>query len=634
MIIRRIRRSEQDDLSDFCLLDRRWYKYYINHEKWLTKALEDIAGENRVVFGAFVAKPTEGDKFENQLVSCMFLKLSPFENSIEFKNLIIPVDSIELDGETSALVKKMIYKAVLFCEVRGITKIEIELPQEEHGIIAAFLAMGFRVVALRDRFNLGNLLCILERSIGDKYYGDPFDSRKFAGWLLNSFISCKIISTRVDPEDDIYKISFEGRTSSKAFSDSNPIGKRKRLRGEMWVMEDSESIDEEIENCTGFFKKYQGLIILVSLSQALSEDSKKLLNEHRVIYFDKGESRDIAGGSDSSLAIPIESYDVNGVITVLEYEQIIEYAKRESLTYYLLSGIHNGLILPSDGDPLVLTIYCSEWEKKGPGIVGFCIINGIRNPRFTDMLSEELPDDSALSKEDLSFYKTYSENERIAELKCSKIYLLENPLKIKNGGWVNNDRMRNYLYKELIDNGNNSAYLDQDTSSKLRDHFIENGYQFKSEKSLDMNSKRKINRFKVGLSFAGEDREYVGKVAEKLILELGKDTVFYDKYYEAELNGKDLDLRLGHIYRNECDLVAVFTSENYNQKNWCGLEWGNIRNMLFKIKDPHRVMMFKIDKVEIEGWPDIYGFSDIGSREPDEIVDLILKKLKLINSLT
>ena len=48
-------------------------------------------------------------------------------------------------------------------------------------------------------------------------------------------------------------------------------------------------------------------------------------------------------------------------------------------------------------------------------------------------------------------------------------------------------------------------------------------------------------RFKVALSFPGERREFVEKVAEKLASALGRESVFYDKYYEAELARGNID---------------------------------------------------------------------------------------------
>ena len=64
--------------------------------------------------------------------------------------------------------------------------------------------------------------------------------------------------------------------------------------------------------------------------------------------------------------------------------------------------------------------------------------------------------------------------------------------------------------------------------------------------------------YDVCLSFAGEDREYVERVAAALrALDI---RVFYDAYEEAELWGKDLVQRLAAIFETEGTYCIVFVS--------------------------------------------------------------------------
>ena len=69
--------------------------------------------------------------------------------------------------------------------------------------------------------------------------------------------------------------------------------------------------------------------------------------------------------------------------------------------------------------------------------------------------------------------------------------------------------------------------------------------------SLELSCKREhhmesfIGKYDVALSFAGEDRAYVEEVAQTLRT-LGV-SVFYDKFEEAELWGKDLKSHLHDI---------------------------------------------------------------------------------------
>jgi hypothetical protein len=76
--------------------------------------------------------------------------------------------------------------------------------------------------------------------------------------------------------------------------------------------------------------------------------------------------------------------------------------------------------------------------------------------------------------------------------------------------------------------------------------------------------------YDVALSFAGEDRSYVEQVAE--ILHSIGIKVFYDRYVEGELWGKDLYTHLDDVYRNKCRYCVMFISQHYKEKLWTNHE--------------------------------------------------------------
>src|SRR5215467_571917 len=133
-------------------------------------------------------------------------------------------------------------------------------------------------------------------------------------------------------------------------------------------------------------------------------------------------------------------------------------------------------------------------------------------------------------------------------------------------------------------------------------------------------------RFQVALSFAGEHRNFVESVAEHLSRNLGQNRVFYDRYYEAELARPNLDTYLMNIYREDTDLIAIFLDSDYAQKEWCGLEWRVVRDVL-KQRHDWEIMPFKFDDVTIEGLLSIDGYIDIAHRTPEEVACLILQRI-------
>ena len=73
--------------------------------------------------------------------------------------------------------------------------------------------------------------------------------------------------------------------------------------------------------------------------------------------------------------------------------------------------------------------------------------------------------------------------------------------------------------------------------------------------------------YDVAFSFAGEDRKYVGKVAE-ILHQIGV-RIFYDDYERVDLWGKDLYSHLDEVYRKKSKYCWFsflnFTSGNSGQ---------------------------------------------------------------------
>jgi hypothetical protein len=135
-------------------------------------------------------------------------------------------------------------------------------------------------------------------------------------------------------------------------------------------------------------------------------------------------------------------------------------------------------------------------------------------------------------------------------------------------------------------------------------------------------------RFRVALSFAGENRSYVAAVAEHLAARLGWDRVLYDNYHAAEFARPDLDVYLQSLYRDESELIAVFLSADYERKEWCGLEWRVVRELIKK-RQPESVMPLRFDMTEIPGLFSGDGYIWLANRPPEEAAELILQRLKI-----
>ncbi|PWJ89525.1 TIR domain-containing protein [Mesorhizobium loti] len=134
-------------------------------------------------------------------------------------------------------------------------------------------------------------------------------------------------------------------------------------------------------------------------------------------------------------------------------------------------------------------------------------------------------------------------------------------------------------------------------------------------------------RFRVALSFPGEHRPFVRAVAEHLKNDLGHDSVFYDNDYVAELARPNLDVLLQRIYHDNSDLIVVFLCGDYIAKEWCGLEWRAIRNIIKQRRDA-TVMLLRLDQAQVPGLFGIDGYIDVENWSPAQTAEAIMTRLR------
>lgn len=163
-----------------------------------------------------------------------------------------------------------------------------------------------------------------------------------------------------------------------------------------------------------------------------------------------------------------------------------------------------------------------------------------------------------------------------------------------------------------------------DTRMKLT-HWLRSHYAHVRPATEDSVTKR----FDLALSFPGEHRAFVKEVAEALALSLTKERVFYDRFHEAELARPNLDTYLQRIYHDESELVVVFLCQKYDEKEWCGLEFRAIRDLIKKRRDGE-IMFVRVADGDVKGVFEIDGYVDAKDRPASEIAQVIRDRLALI----
>lgn len=110
---------------------------------------------------------------------------------------------------------------------------------------------------------------------------------------------------------------------------------------------------------------------------------------------------------------------------------------------------------------------------------------------------------------------------------------------------------------------------------------------------------------------------------------LDNDCLFYDFDYQSQLARPNVDTLLQNIYRNHAKLIVVFLSKEYAQKEWCGLEWRAVRDII-KSKGDEQIMFVRFDNAPIEGLFSIDGYIDANIFESKQVAEFILERVKLL----
>lgn len=137
------------------------------------------------------------------------------------------------------------------------------------------------------------------------------------------------------------------------------------------------------------------------------------------------------------------------------------------------------------------------------------------------------------------------------------------------------------------------------------------------------------HKFDVALSFPGEIRGYVKSIALELERILGPNSYFYDYNYTAQLARPSLDALLQDIYSNRSKMIVVFLSNAYQEKEWCGIEFRAVKEIIMERKY-ERVMFVKLDEGDIQGVLKTDGYIDGHKYSPQEIARFIQERVLLL----
>jgi hypothetical protein len=123
----------------------------------------------------------------------------------------------------------------------------------------------------------------------------------------------------------------------------------------------------------------------------------------------------------------------------------------------------------------------------------------------------------------------------------------------------------------------------------------------------------------------------VRKVAFALEAKIGRETVFFDEWFEHVIAGEDAMAWLQSIYKDRSDLVVVCTSREYSDKSWTKFEYRVIQALAWDAAPGSTEAMRKLPLQFGEGQPSFIVpptiIPDMRRRSPEETADFIIARL-------
>jgi len=132
------------------------------------------------------------------------------------------------------------------------------------------------------------------------------------------------------------------------------------------------------------------------------------------------------------------------------------------------------------------------------------------------------------------------------------------------------------------------------------------------------------HKYDVCLSFAGEDRVYVERVADRL--RQAGVRVFYDRYEQVELWGKDLYAHLSDIYTTAARYCVLFVSRHYARKVWTNHERMAAQERAIQ-ENREYILPARFDTTAIPGIRSTVGYIDLRKIKASQFAKMVVAKL-------
>ena len=90
-----------------------------------------------------------------------------------------------------------------------------------------------------------------------------------------------------------------------------------------------------------------------------------------------------------------------------------------------------------------------------------------------------------------------------------------------------------------------------------------------------------------------------------------------------------VDILLQKIYGNRSKLIVIFLCEKYQEKEWCGIEFRAIQEIIMK-REHEKIMFIRLDEGKVDGVFKTDGYIDGRTHSAQEVAGYIQERVSLL----
>lgn len=585
---------------------KEFLDHYPRHFEWLNKTIDKVIKGERVAFGAFLST------YDNmcpcsKLIGSIILKFGEYAiNAAEIKNIFI-----EEKYRSSTFGATLCNVAEDYCARKGYSKIMTEVPGNKYPTIKFFMIKDYKIDSIKESpFKNNEQLCVLHKDITPLYGGDFFDLFELSKWLLETVYAFKNI--KGDPEKGVItfnlEINLKKGLKTKGFSknDLEPEG--------LAIVFYTDNVNYEDIKKKIYQDENKHNLIFVFGKKFQNETADRCTNEGMLVFDYSSISLRF---KDLFAYIPpkFEKEEIGGIIMPVNpkyYEEMKK--KKKEFTFFKNGPVGKYL---KKGDKIFLLLEPSQ-RYSGWGIKGYGTITDIYYEKPGDTWDKLKTRNPIFTKEEYNIYvkdkgkilgiviNDFQEIKTLSIEELNKIFGTNVSIFSTNidPTTIQNHLLGTYVSDTTI-NKFNYAIKDTDNQGKIT---LKNKFEYD-----------------VVFSFAGEDRDLVRKVAEKLDDE--QISYFYDENEKEKLWGKRLSDQFKTIYGANTRFVVLFISKHYPNKDWTDFEL-TIARREAENRNKEFILPIYLDDTILFGLKNDVSYLDINKEDADSIARAIVSKVR------